>query len=125
MAADLQKRPEGPATTPRRGPRRSLLVLLAATVAFAVGVVATIQVVGGGPGAPCADSYSCRGFLIGGAECVVVDGGTYCTVYCDADADCPDGWSCEGANPTVLLVETTAVDEVCIRPSGEAHGGPR
>ena len=99
-----------------RRPHPALLAVLAVTVVLAVGTVATIQVVGGGPGAPCVDSYSCRGFLIGGAECVVVDEDAYCTVYCDTDADCPPGWSCQGANPTVLAVETSAIDEVCFRP---------
>lgn len=81
-----------------------------------VGIVGLIQVTGGEIGAPCRDSYSCKGFLIGGAECVAVEGGAYCTVYCDVDAECPKGWRCLSANPTALGIETTALDEVCVRP---------
>ena len=94
---------------------RSLAVILAGVALVAGATVGTIQVIGGPIGAPCADSYSCRGFLIGGAECLEVDDGAYCTLYCDGDADCPDGWSCAEANPTALRIETSAVDEVCLR----------
>ena len=97
--------------------RRWLLYALAAVVALDLLVVGVIQLTGGDIGAPCADSYSCRGFLVGGAECVAVDRGAYCTRYCDTDDQCPDGWACLGANPTVLTVETRTVDEVCVRPS--------
>ena len=96
--------------------RKVLLWVLAATIAAVVLLVAAINIFGGPVGAPCADSYSCSGFLIGGAECVDTGSGAYCTVYCDVDADCPAGWSCLGANPTVLAVETSATDEVCVRP---------
>ena len=95
--------------------RRKLLIVLALVAGLAVLFVAGVQVTGGPMGAPCVDSYSCKGFLIGGAECVAVDEGAYCTRYCDTDAECPEGWSCQGANPTVLTLHTTAVDEVCVR----------
>ena len=78
------------------------------------GVVGLIQVIGNEFGETCADSYSCKGFLLGGAECVELDSNSYCTVYCDTDSECPEGWACRGANPTVLRVETSAVDEVCV-----------
>jgi hypothetical protein len=95
---------------------RTLLGVLAGLVVLLAGGVALIQVVGGALGAPCADSYSCAGFLVGGAECVEVGPKTrYCTRYCDAHADCPAGWQCLSATPTALGVETPVLDEVCIR----------
>ena len=90
-------------------------LVLAAVVALVVTGIGVIQIVGGEIGAPCPDSYACRGFLIGGAECVDVDGAAYCTWYCDTDARCPSGWRGLGANPTVLTVETRAVGKVCVR----------
>lgn len=98
-----------------RSVRPGFLYALGAVFAGALLVVGAIQILGGEVGAPCADSYSCAGFLIGGAECVAIDDRAYCTRYCDTDADCPDGWRCESAHPTVLAVETTALDEVCMR----------
>jgi hypothetical protein len=81
---------------------RRLLGALGAVVATIAIAVAGIQIFGAEMGAPCADSHSCRGFLVGGAECVDVEDGAYCTVYCRADARCPRGWRCLDANPTVL-----------------------
>jgi hypothetical protein len=83
----------------------------------AVALVGAIQVFGGPVGAPCRDSYSCRGFLVGGVDCVEDVGQSYCSRYCHADADCPTGWRCDGAHPTVLSVHTSAVGLICIRPS--------
>lgn len=97
-----------------RRERRLLSVLGVVVVTLAV-AVAGIQIFGGAMGAPCADSYSCRGFLVGGAECVDVEGGAYCTVYCRSDARCPRGWRCLDANPTVLTVRTSLTDRVCVR----------
>ena len=77
-------------------------------------VVVGINIFGNDFGAPCADSYSCKGFLLGGAECVVVDSQSYCTKYCDSDADCPSGSACLAATPTVLTLETSVTDEVCV-----------
>jgi hypothetical protein len=94
---------------------RKLLHLLVAVAALAAIAVGSIQIFGGRIGDRCADSYSCRGFLVGGAECVSVDGAAYCTVYCRADAGCPPGWRCLAAHPTVLTVETSASGKVCIR----------
>ena len=95
---------------------------LAATAALAIAFVGGVQILGGGPGDPCRDSYDCRGFLVGGAECLALEAAdgaiveAYCTRYCDDDLGCPKGWTCEDANPTVLAVRTTAVDQVCRRP---------
>jgi hypothetical protein len=94
---------------------RRLLLVLVGVFSAAVCLVGAIQIFGGGIGAPCRDSYSCRGFLVGGAECVV-DGESYCTVYCKTDERCPRGWHCGNAHPTVLTVETQAVGKVCLRP---------
>lgn len=94
--------------------RRGFWWALAAIALLMCGVVLVIQVVGNEFGETCADSYSCKGFLLGGAECVELDDKSYCTVYCETDAECPDGWACRGANPTVLQVETAVVDEVCV-----------
>ncbi len=103
---------QDPAITSRE---RNLLRLLASVAALVVIGIAAIQLLGGTIGAPCADSYSCRGFLVGGAECVDVGRGSYCTRYCTADTQCPAGWACLGANPTVLTVETRAIGKVCVR----------
>src|SRR4051812_45416183 len=102
-----------PAMTHRE---RRLFQLLAGVVTVAVVGIGVIQIRGGVMGGPCADSYSCRGFLIGGAECVA-DGaaGSYCTRYCKSDASCPRGWRCRDAHPSVLTIETRATGGVCIR----------
>ena len=87
------------------------------TMARATAISWRVRVFVGAPlGAPCADSYSCQGFLIGGAECVDDEGDHYCSRYCDSDADCSSGWRCGDANPTVMAIETTLVDQVCMRP---------
>ena len=65
--------------------RRLAGLLLGVIAALGTGIL-WIRTHGGATGAPCADSYSCRGFLFGGAECVDVEGGAYCTTYCKADA---------------------------------------
>jgi hypothetical protein len=94
---------------------RKLLWLLGSIAALAAIGIAAMQIFGGEIGAACADSYSCRGFLVGGSECVDVGRGSYCTRYCKVDRECPSGWTCLGANPTVLTVETRAVGKVCVR----------
>jgi hypothetical protein len=94
---------------------RALVRLLGAVFLIAVTFVGAIQIFGGGIGAPCRDSYSCRGFLIGGAECVVDDGTAYCTAYCNSDDRCPPGWRCATAHPTALTIETRATGRVCVR----------
>ncbi len=87
---------------------------MAAVIAVLVLGIGAIQIFGNDMGEPCADSYSCKGFLLGGAECVDIDGDSFCTRYCDSNDDCPDGWSCRGATPTVLTVKTSTTDEVCM-----------
>lgn len=99
----------------RRRTRLLLLVLAAVVGLVVVAGVGVIQIVGREIGSPCPDSYACRGFLIGGAECVDVDGASYCTRRCRQDAECRSGWRCLGAHPTVLTVETRAVGKVCVR----------
>ena len=106
-------------------PRRPFVLALLALLAVLVIGLAANQLLGNEMGERCTDSYSCRGFLLSGVECVEVDGRGYCTIYCDGDADCPEGWSCEGANPTVLTVETSAIDEVCMRREREPDATPR
>ena len=96
--------------------RPGFVQALVATVVGIAALVAAIQVFGASAGDPCRDSYSCRGFLLSGAECVVESDGAYCTRYCDADADCPPGWRCRAAEPTALGIETGVLDEVCLRP---------
>ena len=103
---------QDPAITHRE---RTLLGLLASVAALVVIGIVAIQIFGARVGAPCADSYSCRGFLVGGAECVDVGRGAYCTRYCELDVECPGGWSCLGAHPTVLTIETRAIGKVCVR----------
>ena len=97
---------------------------LIAVVILVVGFVAAVQVFGNPLGGPCHDSYSCQGFLIGGAECVEQDSARYCTRYCDTDADCPAGWRCRDAHPTVLTIETRWLDPVCIRPAARNDVNP-
>jgi hypothetical protein len=94
---------------------RVLLRVLGGVVAAVVLGVAAIQVFGRRIGEPCPDSYACRGFLVGGSECVAVEGRAYCTRYCKRDDQCPRGWRCLDANPTVLTVQTRAVGRVCVR----------
>jgi hypothetical protein len=99
-----------------RWPRRGFIFAFAGVIGLLVlGLVAN-QLFGNKMGESCADSYSCRGFLVGGVECLDIGEVSYCTIYCDRDDDCPAEWTCEGANPTVLAIETTSVDEVCVRP---------
>src|SRR5260221_4499767 len=94
---------------------RGLLGVLLVLIAVVVAGIGWIQIFGARMGQACVDSYSCRGFLIGGSECLAVAGHSYCTLYCRTDARCPTGWHCLSANPTVLRVETRAVAKVCIR----------
>lgn len=89
-------------------------VLLALVVVVSAGL-ASIRLFGARTGERCRDSYSCRGFLFGGSECLSLGDRSYCTLYCRTDAVCPHGWHCLGAHPTVMRVETNAVDRVCIR----------
>ena len=100
--------------------RRGFLWALALVLLAVICLVITIQFVGNGPGEPCRDSYSCAGFFIGGAECVQTGTSQYCTRYCETDADCAPTWSCGDAHPTVLTIETTYVDKVCIKPKGKS-----
>ena len=99
-----------------RAPRRGFVQALVGAVVGVAALVAAIQVLGASAGEPCRDSYSCRGFLLAGAECVVEGDEAYCTRYCDADPDCPPGWRCRAAEPTALGIETGVRDEVCLRP---------
>jgi len=94
--------------------RRPFWLALAGVVFLVCVTVGAIQVFGRDFGEPCADSYSCKGFLLGGAECVEIDSKSYCTRYCDTDSECPEQWSCRGATPTVLGVKTSTTDEVCM-----------
>ncbi len=81
---------------------------------LAVGLVAVLNLLGAPLGAPCADSYSCRGFLVGGVECVEEGPRRYCTLYCEQTSDCPTGWTCAGAQPTALGIKTSLTDYVCV-----------
>ena len=92
------------------------LRVLASVFAAAVALVVAIQIFGGPAGAPCGDSYACRGFLVGGTECVDDVGGSYCSRYCKLDGDCPQHWRCDRAYPTVLAVKTNARGLICVRP---------
>jgi hypothetical protein len=94
---------------------RWLLRVFGVVATMAVVVVAAINVLGGPMGARCRDSYDCRGFLVGGAECVDTERGAYCTRTCRKDDECPTGWRCLEANPTALTVETRAVARACVR----------
>jgi hypothetical protein len=90
---------------------------LAGTVLAMVIVIAGINLFGNDRGEPCRDSYSCKGFLLSGIECVVIEGeDAYCTQYCDTDADCPTDWRCRSATPTALGIEIRALDEICLQP---------
>lgn len=104
---------ETPARTGRVRPIfvRLLWLTLTATLCF----VGAVQVFGGAMGASCVDSYGCKGFLVGGAECLETDEERYCTVYCEGHDECPVGWRCLDAHPTVLTVETTLLDGVCTK----------
>lgn len=94
--------------------RRGLWWALGSVVFVVCGVVGATQIFGNDLGEPCRDSYGCKGFLLGGAECVDIDGRSSCTRYCDADSDCPNGWRCRSATPTVFTVKTSTTDEVCM-----------
>ena len=96
--------------------RPAFLWALTVTVLAVVVLIAAINLFGNERGEPCRDSYSCKGFLLSGVECVVDGPEAYCTQYCDTDADCPGHWRCRPATPTALGIETTALDEVCLRP---------
>jgi hypothetical protein len=100
---------------------RVLVLTLIATVVMVAAGVIVIRVTGHDIGEPCNDSYSCADFLTGG-ECLDIGVEAYCSQYCDTDDDCPTKWTCEGANPTVLGVETSAVDEICVRPPARRGG---
>ena len=89
----------------------TLIGTLVLVTVFVIGV----QFFGGSMGSPCIDSFSCRGFLIAGAECLDEPRGRYCSRYCDLEADCPVGWRCLGATPTALTIETDFIDKVCVR----------
>ena len=86
------------------------------TVVAVVALIAAINIFGNDRGEPCRDSYSCKEFLLSGIECVVEGEEAYCTQYCDTDADCPKDWRCASATPTALGIETSTLDEVCLRP---------
>ena len=105
---------DGPVDRPavRPGFVKALVGTLLA-VAWLIGI---INLFGADPGERCRDSYSCKGFLLSGIECVVEGDEAYCTKYCDTDADCPKDWRCRSATPTALGIETSTLDEVCLRP---------
>ncbi len=94
---------------------RILLGVLMATIMGVTLLVVAIQIWGNPIGEPCIDSYSCKGFLVSGAECLATDTEQYCSRYCDGDSDCPTQWTCANANPTVLTVETAMLDTICVR----------
>ena len=52
--------------------RRQYWWALGSVIVVLVCVIAAINIWGNEYGEPCQDSYSCRGFLLGGAECVDV-----------------------------------------------------
>ena len=89
---------------------------LAAVAIAALVTIGLIQIIGNDIGESCRDSYSCRGFIIGGAECLRERGEQYCSRYCDRDDECPAGWTCEQATPTALTIETSFLDGVCFKP---------
>ena len=91
---------------------RRLAGLLGALILLGAVLFGARQIFGRGIGAPCTDSYNCRGL---GSECVEVDGLRYCTLYCGVDRDCPTGWHCLEGNPTVLTIETDSTGRVCVR----------
>lgn len=97
-------------------PRRGFVLALGGVITAVGLLMVANQLFGGGAGAPCPDSYACRGLLVGGVECVQVEERSYCTRYCRSDAQCPPGWACLDANPTVLTIQTSAVGKVCIQP---------
>src|SRR6185312_14053938 len=80
-------------------------ILTIATLLFAIVLgVGMIQIFGNRVGAPCRDSYSYRGFLIGGAECIEDIGQSYCTRRCHYDSDCPQHWHCTDAYLTAAAI---------------------
>jgi len=78
-------------------------------------LIALIQLIGASTGEACRDSYSCRAFLVGGAECLDIGERSYCTRYCVAHAQCPDGWTCGDATATALTLELNVIDQLCIQ----------
>ena len=98
----------------RKGPRRGLVLALGGVVLMVGLLLCANQIFGRAMGEPCGDSYACRGLLLRGIECVEVEDRSYCTRYCRSDRQCPPGWACLDANPTVLTVKTRALDRVCI-----------
>ena len=104
-----------PAAQTRPPVRPAFWWTLIAVVSALVLTIAAIQILGAPPGGACVDSYSCQGFLIGGAECVDDEGEHYCTRYCDSDIECPGGWRCGDAHPTALTIELRVIDQVCLR----------
>ena len=91
---------------------RTLIYVVVSVVAL----VGVIQVVGNDMGENCQDSYSCRGFLISGAECLDDNGEHYCSRYCERDDDCPLQWACGEAVPTALTIKTGFLDSICLKP---------
>lgn len=51
-------------------------------------------------GATCSDSFECKG-----GACRIRQEGSYCTVTCNGDQDCPLNWTCYGSN-----------NKICIKP---------
>jgi hypothetical protein len=103
-----------------RAPRRGFVLALFGVIALIPLEIVANQIWGRALGEPCGDSYACRGLLVSGVECVDVDGWSYCTLYCHSDTQCPAGWSCGNANPTVLGMATRVLDKVCLKGKG-AH----
>ena len=89
------------------------LICIVFSVVVLVGV---IQIVGNDMGENCQDSYSCRGFLISGAECLDDNGEHYCSRYCERDDECPLQWTCGEAVPTALTIKTGFFDGICLKP---------
>ncbi len=101
------------AKSPRAARLRILVLALIATVVMVAAGVIVIRATGNPFGGECVDSYSCAEFLTGG-ECLQQGDGSYCSRYCDVDAECPNGWTCGEAYPTVLGMETSALDSICV-----------
>ena len=72
-------------------------------------------------GGSCANTSqrdSCTG---PGAACITADTGNYCSITCNASAECPSGWSCEEIASETYSTKTgekTKVETVkmCVKP---------
>lgn len=71
-------------------------------------------------GSECGVNDDCKGSIFGklGSQCYTVENQRkgYCTVTCQAKADCPEGWECEGVDFIVRDVKKGA-SRVCVKRS--------